>query len=460
MQAEEDGTIDGHPAPTFPVTRTTFQLDSLHFAIGGVDGDYGSDLESILDPESSSNDDFLSNCQEKILPHSVELETVSSEPSQVDSGSVRPHTTAEGSETAAEEDIDESDTISETETEPSCRYVPGHGIQQISKDSQASIQAHATVGSDEYPESDTYPESDMEWISGYDHVHRIAQVELVLKRWNPDQRSRSQLQIVTMSYNYRLPLSDDMKLMCNYHQPTWLELRATFEYKMEFDSKADMVFIDDVGAARPSHYDQIFEERVAAMVIERLGYASPSDEGSLVYRIGMIFVNLTDPKAFMTYVRHSNPYIDMGVPYARKSPKDLHLIPPWQGDFMDLYLDHDRTLLAMVHGKHVTQVSTIVLTEPPPDPAPGTLRETDLLFVPPKDWAGGTMRENVKEVSVQVSCVAGSSNGSTPTEAPVLEKKYFLDKWNSKAFVDAWNKPVSGEGMVVKKLRLAQALLG
>jgi len=445
LEPEGDGVTDGHPASqTCLAPETAFELGGLHLAIGGVESDRGSDPESIPEPESDNNGDSLSNFQGDTAPQrSVEL--------------VQPRATVEE---------DESDTVSEAETEPSCGYA--HGVQPISKASQDSIRPPATAESDDsdtYPEpdtcseSDTYPEPDTVSIRG--HRHDIVQINLVLKRWNAGSRGRSQPLVAKMFY--RLPTATpDVDLICSYRQQTWFDLRGTFEKKMQFDPKADMLFIDDVGAARPNHFDQILEERVSVMASERLEYASPSSEVPWVYKIGIIFVDLTDPKAFMTYVRHSNPYIGMGVPYARKSPKDLHLIPSWQGDFMDLHLDHDRTLFALVHGKHVTAIR---LAEMTPDPAPGTLQETDLLFVPPKDWAGGATRESLK-LSVQLSCVpvpvpaAGSSNGGCSTEPQVGEQAYLLDKWNCRAIMDAWSEPVNNEGVVVKKLRLAQALLG
>ncbi|KAF8429599.1 hypothetical protein EV426DRAFT_668017 [Tirmania nivea] len=454
LQPEENGITYGNSAsPTCPAPETAFQLDSLHPAIGG---DCGSDPESIPEPGSDNNDDFLPNCQGGTAPQSsVDPDTVLSEPSQVDF--VQPHATVEE---------DESDTVSETDTEPACGYACG--IQVKSKVSQDSIRPHATAKSvesgtyhelDTYSESDTYPESDTEATRG--HKHDIAQLDLILKRWIADPSSNSQPLIARMFY--KLPFTDNMDL-CSYRPEIWLDLRTTFEEKMQFDSKADMLFIDDVGAARPSHFNQILEERVSALAHARAGFALPSDEVPWVYKIGIIFVNLTDPKAFMTYVRHSNPYIGMGVPYARKSPKDLHLIPSWQGDFMDLHLDHDRTLLALIRGKHVTQINAIRFTEEAPKPVPGTLQETDLLFVPPKDWAGGATRESLKlkELSLQVSCVpvGGNNHGGSSTQTAVGEQAYFLNNWNCKAFVEAWSEPGRGESVVVKKLRLAQALLG
>jgi len=426
LQLEGNGVIDCHPASlACTASETAFELRGLQTQIGGIESGRGSDPESIPEPKSDNNGNFLSNCRENTAPESiVGLSIVLGESSQV--GSVQLDSTPED---------DESDTISEVETEPAYSYGYAHNVlQPVGKASQASIRPHATVESG----------GDSEPIRGC--VHDIAQVDLVLKRWNADPRRRSQAQRVTMFCT--LPMQGDVDY---YRHPTWFDLRSTFEKKIQFDSTKDMLFIDDVGATRPSHFDQILEERISAMASN---YLSPPDGVNWVYKIGIIFVDLTDPKAFMTYVRYSNPYFGMGVPYARKSPKDLHLIPTWQGDFMNVHLDHDRTLLALVHGKHVTQISTF---QSAPNPVPGTLVETDLLFVPPKNWAGRTKRESLKGLSLEVKRAA---DGGGPAETLMKGETFFLDQHNCKALVEAWGEPVSDEGSMIQKLKLAQALLG
>ena len=63
---------------------------------------------------------------------------------------------------------------------------------------------------------------------------------------------------------------------------------------------------------------------------------------------------------------------------------------------MDIHLDHDQTLLALIHGKHVTQINALRLVETAPDPAPGILQETDLLFVSPKSEIVGFGRLSLR----------------------------------------------------------------
>lgn len=237
--------------------------------------------------------------------------------------------------------------------------------------------------------SDDYFMTDSEH-SATDDDEASARLEVKIIRWHADPKIRAKQEPLSLEHHFIVSAGLGTASKYAFTPPTWARLRPSFDKTMKFNPTQDMLFIDDIAACGAESFDEILKHRMDLLVSKRMGMILNFDNVTWLYRTGIIVVNLTDVETFKSFAKHKNPYKELAVSYERMAGNEIHYLPPWLGNFIDVHMDHDKTLLQLKCEKGATDISLEL-----PEDFPSA--EKDLLFMPSQDWCG-VEKESSKSV--------------------------------------------------------------